>query len=117
MADLIEELVEAGVHFGHQSRKWNPKMKPFLLQKRSGVHIINVEETVLRLEEASEFLSKLALDGGAGAEAWPHFFVQDAVIANLGGALWSGSLWKFAGIYKAGVGLVSKRNGNWVGDA
>ena len=64
MADLIEELVEAGVHFGHQSRKWNPKMKPFLLQKRSGVHIINIEETVLRLEEASEFLSKLALDGG-----------------------------------------------------
>ena len=60
---------------------------------------------------------KLALDGGAGAEAWSHFFVQDAVIAELGGALWSGSLWKFAGIYKAGVGLVSKRNGNWVGDA
>lgn len=64
MAELIEELVEAGVHFGHQSRKWNPKMKPFLLQKRSGVHIINVEETVLRLEVASEFLSKIALDGG-----------------------------------------------------
>ena len=63
MADLIEELVEAGVHFGHQSRKWNPKMKPFLLQKRSGVHIINVEETALRLEVASEFLSKIALEG------------------------------------------------------
>ena len=64
MADLIEELVEAGVHYGHQSRKWNPKMKQFLLQKRSGIHIINVEETVLRLEEASEFLSKLVLEGG-----------------------------------------------------
>ncbi len=64
MADLIEELVEAGVHYGHQSRKWNPKMKPFLLQKRNGVHIINVEETALRLEEASDFLSKLALEGG-----------------------------------------------------
>ena len=64
MADLIEELVEAGVHYGHQSRKWNPKMKPFLLQKRSGVHIINVEETALRLEEASEFLSKVVLEGG-----------------------------------------------------
>ncbi len=64
MADLIEELVEAGVHYGHQSRKWNPKMKPFLLQKRSGVHLINVEETALRLEEASEYLSKLALEGG-----------------------------------------------------
>lgn len=64
MADLIEELVQAGVHYGHQSRKWNPKMKPYLLFKRSGVHIINVEETVLRLEEASEYLSKIALDGG-----------------------------------------------------
>jgi small subunit ribosomal protein S2 len=64
MADLIEELVEAGVHYGHQSRKWNPKMKSFLLQKRSGVHIINVEETALRLEEASDFLSKLVLEGG-----------------------------------------------------
>jgi small subunit ribosomal protein S2 len=64
MADLIEELVEAGVHYGHQSRKWNPKMKPYLLVKRSGVHLINVEETVLRLEEASEFLSKTVLNGG-----------------------------------------------------
>ena len=64
MADLIEELVEAGVHYGHQSRKWNPKMKPYLLVKRGGVHLINVEETALRLEEASEYLSKLALEGG-----------------------------------------------------
>jgi len=61
--NLIEELVEAGVHFGHQSRKWNPRMKRFLLQKRAGVHIINVEETVTRLEEAGEFLSKLAVAG------------------------------------------------------
>ena len=64
MANLIEELVEAGVHYGHQSRKWNPKMKPYLLVKRGGVHLINVEETALRLESASEFLAKLALDGG-----------------------------------------------------
>ncbi len=90
--DLIEELVEAGVHFGHQSRKWNPKMKPFLLLKRSGVHIINVEETAKKLEEAGEYLSKLALDGGqilfvgckrqaqdavkAAAEACGQFFVN-----------------------------------------
>jgi len=63
MPDLIEELVEAGVHFGHQSRKWNPQMKPFLLFKKSGVHIINVEETVNQLEVASEYLSNLALEG------------------------------------------------------
>ena len=63
MPDLIEELVEAGVHFGHQSRKWNPRMKPFLLFKKSGVHIINVEETCNQLEVASEFLSNVALEG------------------------------------------------------
>ena len=61
--DLIEELVEAGVHFGHQSKKWNPKMKPYLLFKKAGVHIINVEETVRKLGEAGEYLAKEALAG------------------------------------------------------
>ncbi len=60
---------------------------------------------------------KLALYGGAGAEARAYFFVQDAVIAELGCALWSGSLWKFTGIHEAGVSLVSERNGDGVGDA
>ena len=61
--ELIEELVDAGVHFGHQSKKWNPKMKPYLLIKKGGVHIINIEETVTKLAEAGEFLAKLAVEG------------------------------------------------------
>ena len=44
--ELLTELVEAGVHFGHQSRKWNPKMKPFLLEEKNKVHFINLEKTL-----------------------------------------------------------------------
>jgi len=61
--ELIKELVDAGVHFGHQSCKWNPKMKPFLLEQRNKIHLINVEETARQLEEASNFLSQLAAKG------------------------------------------------------
>lgn len=58
--DLVTQLVEAGVHYGHQSKKWHPKMKPYLLQKRGGIHIINVEETVKCLDKAATFLGDLA---------------------------------------------------------
>ncbi len=58
--ELITQLVEAGVHYGHQSKKWHPKMKPYLMEKRGGIHIINVEETVKCLDKAAEFLGGLA---------------------------------------------------------
>jgi len=58
--ELITQLVEAGVHYGHQSKKWHPKMKPYLMEKRGGIHIINVEETVKCLDKAAEFLGELA---------------------------------------------------------
>jgi small subunit ribosomal protein S2 len=58
-SELLRELVEAGVHFGHQSKKWNPKMKPFLLEKRNNIHIINIEETVKQIHNAANFLAKL----------------------------------------------------------
>ena len=57
---IVNELVESGVHYGHQSKKWHPKMRPFILQKRSGIHIINVEETAKQIEAAADFLGKLA---------------------------------------------------------
>ena len=57
---LLTELVEAGVHFGHQSRKWHPKMHPYILQKRSGIHVINLEETAKQIETAASYLSELA---------------------------------------------------------
>jgi small subunit ribosomal protein S2 len=61
--ELLQELVEAGVHFGHQSKKWNPRMKPFLLHTKNGVHVINLEETTKQLAEAAKFLAELAKNG------------------------------------------------------
>ena len=57
--ELINEMVEAGVHYGHQTRKWNPKMKPYLMKDKGGIYIINLEETVKGLDKASDFLSEL----------------------------------------------------------
>ncbi|MEI6533871.1 MAG: 30S ribosomal protein S2 [Verrucomicrobiaceae bacterium] len=59
----LAELVEAGVHFGHQTRRWNPKMKGFILESRNGIHIINVEETLKQIDAASNFLSEVARKG------------------------------------------------------
>lgn len=59
----LAELVEAGVHFGHQTKRWNPKMKPFILESRNQIHILNLEETVKQIETAAEFLSELARKG------------------------------------------------------
>ncbi len=60
----MQELLEAGVHFGHQVRRWNPKMKPFIFTARDGVHIIDLALTVSKLEEACEFVKKIGENGG-----------------------------------------------------
>lgn len=52
----LEQLMEAGVHFGHQTHRWNPKMKPYLWGKRNGIHIIDLTKTVVLLEQAYQFL-------------------------------------------------------------
>jgi len=56
-------MVDAGVHYGHQTHKWNPKMKPFLMKDKGGIYIINLEETVKCLDKASDFLGELASKG------------------------------------------------------
>jgi len=61
--ELIIELVEAGVHFGHQRQKWDPRMKPYLLEERNKIHLLDLEQTVLQLEAASNFLVKLTREG------------------------------------------------------
>ena len=58
--ELIKDMVDAGVHYGHQTKKWNPKMKPYLMKDKAGIHIINLEETLRCLDKASDFLSGLA---------------------------------------------------------
>lgn len=60
----IKELLEAGVHFGHQTRRWNPKMKRFIFDARNGIHIIDLSQTVTQLQAACDFLSKKVLGGG-----------------------------------------------------
>ncbi|MDR2463551.1 MAG: 30S ribosomal protein S2 [Verrucomicrobiales bacterium] len=57
-------LLEAGVHFGHRTDKWNPKMKPFIYEARSGIHIINLSETARQLDAATSFLKNTAAKGG-----------------------------------------------------
>jgi small subunit ribosomal protein S2 len=59
------ELLEAGVHFGHQTKRWNPKMRPFLFGQRSGIYIIDLEQTLTGLEEAYNFLRDVAARGGS----------------------------------------------------
>jgi len=59
----MKELLEAGVHFGHQTRRWNPKMKEFIFGERNGIHIIDLQKTLKMFREASRFVSELASQG------------------------------------------------------
>jgi small subunit ribosomal protein S2 len=60
----LRELLEAGVHFGHQTRKWNPKMKPYIFIARGGIYIIDLQKTLTALRRATEFLRGVATRGG-----------------------------------------------------
>jgi small subunit ribosomal protein S2 len=59
----IKELLDAGVHFGHLTRKWNPNMAPYIFMERNGIHIIDLNKTVVKLEEAAEAMKKIARSG------------------------------------------------------
>ena len=59
----VKELLNAGVHFGHLTRKWNPNMAPFIYMERNGIHVINLYKTAAKLEEAGEALKKIAASG------------------------------------------------------
>lgn len=59
----VKDLLEAGVHFGHLTRKWNPNMAPYIYMERNGIHVINLYKTVAKLDEADEALKKIAASG------------------------------------------------------
>ena len=61
--EQVKELLDAGVHFGHLTRKWNPNMAPYIYMERNGIHIINLYKTTAKLEEANEALTKIAASG------------------------------------------------------
>ncbi len=60
----MKDLLEAGVHFGHQTKRWNPKMKPYIYTQRNDIYIIDLQLTVNKIEEAYEFVRNLVADGG-----------------------------------------------------
>ncbi|MGQ9825192.1 MAG: 30S ribosomal protein S2 [Desulfotomaculales bacterium] len=60
----MKQLLEAGVHFGHQTRRWNPKMAPYIFTDRNGIYIIDLQKTVRKIEEAYNFVKELSAAGG-----------------------------------------------------
>jgi small subunit ribosomal protein S2 len=60
----MKQLLEAGVHFGHQTRRWNPKMAPYIFTDRNGIYIIDLQKTVRKIEEAYNFVKQLSMEGG-----------------------------------------------------
>lgn len=80
MAELsMRQMLEAGVHFGHQTRYWNPKMAPYIFGERSHIHIINLEKTLPLYREALEFVKRLVTDGGTVLFVGTKRAARDAV--------------------------------------
>jgi small subunit ribosomal protein S2 len=75
----MRELLEAGVHFGHQTRRWNPKMRRFIFTERGGIYIIDLQQTAALLEEAYEFAKNVAARGGSMLFVGTKKQAQDAV--------------------------------------
>src|SRR5690625_2802192 len=61
----MKQLLEAGVHFGHQTRRWNPKMDRYIFTERNGIYIIDLQKTVKKVEEAYNFVRSIAEDNGS----------------------------------------------------
>jgi small subunit ribosomal protein S2 len=91
----IKELLEAGVHFGHQTRRWNPKMRRFIFGERGGIHIIDLQQTERLLKQAQEFAAEVASRGGTvlfvGTKKQARDAVRDA--ASKGGMPYVNQRW------------------------
>jgi small subunit ribosomal protein S2 len=75
-------LLEAGVHFGHQTRRWDPRMKQFIFTERNGIHIIDLQQTVIKLNEAYSFVREVAAKGGTVLFVGTKKQAQDAIDAE-----------------------------------
>ncbi|WP_100487708.1 30S ribosomal protein S2 [Sporolactobacillus pectinivorans] len=78
----MKQLLESGVHFGHQTRRWNPKMKPYIFTERNGIYIIDLQKTVKKVEEAYQFVRDIAADGGKLLFVGTKKQAQDSVKAE-----------------------------------
>ncbi len=95
----MKQLLEAGVHFGHQTRRWNPKMAPYIYTERNGIYIIDLQKTVRKLEEAYNFVREISANGGNILFVGTKKQAQDAIreeAARCGGyyvnARWLGGM-------------------------
>ncbi|MFS8640346.1 MAG: 30S ribosomal protein S2, partial [Symbiobacteriaceae bacterium] len=75
----MKQLLEAGVHFGHQTRRWNPKMKEYIFTERNGIYIIDLQKTVRMVEVAYNAVRQMAADGGTILFIGTKKQAQDAV--------------------------------------
>ncbi len=82
----IKELFEAGVHFGHQTRRWNPKMKPYIFEARNGIHLIDLQQTLKQIENSCDFLANTVRKGGkvlfVGTKKQAQLVVKEAAEAG-----------------------------------
>ena len=76
----MRQLLEAGVHFGHQTKRWNPKMKPYIFGARNGIYIVDLQKTVRLAREAFKFVSDVCAKGGSVLFVGTKKQAQDAVI-------------------------------------
>ena len=75
----MKQLLEAGVHFGHQTRRWNPKMAPYIFTERNGIYIIDLQKSVGKVDEAYNAISEIASAGGTVLFVGTKKQAQDAV--------------------------------------
>ncbi|HEV7129638.1 MAG TPA: 30S ribosomal protein S2, partial [Ktedonobacterales bacterium] len=91
----MKQLLEAGVHFGHQTRRWNPKMKPFIFTERNDIHILDLQQTVARFNEAYKFVMNLTAHGESILFVGTKKQAQEAVAeeAQRSGQYWVNYRW------------------------
>src|SRR5438045_9357925 len=91
----MKELLEAGVHFGHQTKRWNPKMKKYIFGKRNGIYIIDLQKTLKLFKEASAFIADLASAGKRVLFVGSKRQAQDAILeeANRCGMFYVNKRW------------------------
>ena len=91
----MKQLLEAGVHFGHQTRRWNPKMAPYIFTERNGIYIIDLQKTVKKLEEAYDFVRDISAQGGTVLFVGTKKQAQDSIRdeATRAGAYYVNARW------------------------
>ncbi len=105
----MKELLEAGVHFGHQTKRWNPKMKPYIFDERNNIYVIDLQQTVKKFKEASEFVTEIVANNGTVLFVGTKKQAKDAIEheADRCGMYYinqrwlGGTLTNFATIYKS----------------